>query len=201
MTVLAPIVLASASPRRSRMFQDLGLAFEVVPADIDETMEAGENARSFARRMAEGKGRAVAERLKGLRPLPWIVSADTVVVLGDEVLQKPVDAPDAKKMLGKLRGVTHKVITGWAVGRHGDEFTIRDAETFVTFHELTDTELDDYVATGDGLDKAGAYAIQGIGSFLVDRIDGNYFNVVGLPVSHVVRELKRRGALLRYPTP
>lgn len=183
------------------MFKDLGLEFEVIPADIDETMEDGERPILFARRVAKEKGLAVAKLLEQRNPAPWIVSADTIVVLYDEVLQKPRDKDDARAMLHKLQGRTHNVITAWAVGRNGAKWSINHALTKVTFHDLTDQQIDDYVATGEGMDKAGAYAIQCLGSFLVDHIEGNYFNVVGLPISYVARELLRVGAVERFPNP
>ncbi len=201
MNGMQTIVLASGSPRRRRMFADLQLPFEVIPADIDERMNEDEKPAEFARRAAEEKGRAVAEQLRAAGKEPWIVAADTVVVLGDEVLIKPRDPGDAKAMLQKLSGRTHTVITGWTVGRESQSWRVEHAETSVTFHALTQRQIDDYVATGEGMDKAGAYAIQGIGAFLVDRIEGNYYNVVGLPISHVVRALLRVGAIPTFPMP
>ena len=124
-----------------------------------------------------------------------MVSADTVVVIDGEVLTKPSGRDEAVRMLGRLSGRTHTVITGWAIGRRGERWDARAEETRVTFHRLTDAEIAGYADTGEGADKAGSYAIQGLGSFLVDRIDGDYFNVVGLPISKVVRGLMERGAL------
>ena len=181
------------------MFRDLGLSFEVIPAEIAEDRDEDEAPPLFARRMAEEKGRAVAEELERQGRRPWIVSADTVVVLDGEVLCKPADQNEAREMLGKLSGRTHVVITGWCVGQWGRPFEAEHAETQVTFHRLGAREIDGYVATGEGMDKAGAYAIQKIGAFLVDRIEGNYFNVVGLPISHVVRTLIEVGAIPTFP--
>ncbi len=201
MNALKPIVLASASPRRKRMFEDACIPIEVVPADIDEEMHGDESPDGYARRVAEEKGRAVCARLREEGRTPWIVAADTVVVLDGKVLVKPRDENEALEMLGRLEGRTHTVITGWTVGREGGSWIVEHAETRVTFHELTDEQRRGYVATGEGLDKAGAYAIQDLGAFLVDRIDGNYFNVVGLPISHVVRALLEVGALPMFPLP
>ncbi|MCP4196421.1 MAG: septum formation protein Maf [Proteobacteria bacterium] len=201
MNDLQPIILASASPRRRRMFDDLGLPFEVIPADIDEEMKPTESPEAFVRRAAVEKGKAVAARLRAKGPNRWIVSADTIVVLGERVLCKPTGSVDARRMLSLLSGQTHKVITGWAVGRVEGSWTIKHHETRVTFHQLSQQQIANYVATGEGMDKAGAYAIQGIGTFLVDRIEGSYFNVVGLPISHVVRALIQVGALPTYPMP
>ncbi|MCP4599478.1 MAG: septum formation protein Maf [Proteobacteria bacterium] len=199
MTAYKPIILASASPRRRKMFKDLGLEFEVIPAQIEEQIEPDEKPEAFTRRVAEEKARAVAERLKPEGRNNWIVGADTVVVLDGEVLQKPKSADQAHTMLSKLSGRTHTVVTGWTLGRNSGPWIVEHAETSVTFHKLNIEQIDGYVVTGEGMDKAGAYAIQGIGTFLVDRIDGNYFNVVGLPISHVVQALIQVGALPTFP--
>jgi septum formation protein len=120
-------------------------------------------------------------------------------VLGIEALSKPRDPHDARRMLRLLSGRTHTVVTGWTVGRHEARWIASREATRVTFHPLSDEEIDAYVATGEGLDKAGAYAIQRIGAFLVSAIDGDYFNVVGLPISRVLRALVALGAIERYP--
>jgi septum formation protein len=197
----ADIVLASASARRRRMFEEIGISFEVVPADIDETMVAGEAPDAYALRAAGEKGRAVAEALAARGRTPWIVGADTIVVLGGEVLTKPAGRADAERMLGLLSGREHTVITGWTVGRDGGPWISRRTETRVVFHALTGEQIRGYAATGEGMDKAGAYAIQGIGAFLVERIVGDYFNVVGLPISLVVRALLDLGALPGFLAP
>ena len=194
-----PIVLASASPRRKQLLAALGIAFDVIPSGIDEIRRPGEAPGDFAQRAALEKGIDVRDRLENENRTPWIISADTVVVLDDRVFFKPKTPQEAKEMLTELEGRTHKVITGWAVGKSGVPFRVKETETKVTFHPLSVTEIGHYVATGEGLDKAGAYAIQGIGAYLVDRIEGNYYNVVGLPVSYVVRTLKEVGALPYYP--
>ncbi len=183
------------------MFEDLGLSFEVIPADIDEKRQPSESPEDFVRRAAEEKGRAVAAQLRARGQNRWIVSADTVVVLGEKVLCKPIDREDARRMLSMLSGQTHRVITGWAVGQVEGSWRITYNLTWVTFHPLSGQQIENYVATGEGMDKAGAYAIQGMGTFLVDRIEGSYFNVVGLPISHVVRVLIEVGALPTYPIP
>lgn len=190
------IVLASASPRRRRMFEDLGVHFVVRPSGIDEVVLPGEEPAVFAKRAAAEKAADVSGKIwREENQRPWIVGADTVVVLDGDILFKPKDEDDAVGMLARLSGRTHTVITGWAAGRHDGPWEIACAETQVTFHELTGEEIRGYARTGEGLDKAGAYAIQGLGTYLVDRIEGNYFNVVGLPISHVVRALKGLGAL------
>jgi septum formation protein len=183
------------------MFSDMGIGFEVMPADIDEEAFPGERPVEYAIRAAQEKGLSVATRLVGEGRRPWIVSADTVVVLDSKVLTKPADAGDAAAMLGMLSGRTHVVVTGWAVGRHQGPWISSHCETAVRFHSLTPAQIAGYVATGEGMDKAGAYAIQEIGAFLVDRIDGDYFNVVGLPISRVVRALLELGAIRGFPGP
>lgn len=190
-----PIVLASMSPRRKRIFEEMGIEIEVSPADIDEECDGKIDPVDFAVKTAAKKARTVAERLAEQGRRPWIVAADTIVVVENEVLGKPADAKEAKSMLSRLSGRTHTVITGWTVGVHLGEWVTGHSETAVTFHGLTKAQIEGYVATGEGADKAGAYAVQGIGAFLVDRIDGDYFNVVGLPVSRVVRALIDVGAV------
>ena len=194
-----PIVLASQSPRRRALLEDLGIPFIQMPSNVDESRLDGELPRDFARRAAFEKGEDIRGRLEKEGKSPWIVSADTIVVLGDEVFFKPKNKAEARVMTARLSGRTHTVITGWAVIRSGIAPRVSHTETAVTFHRLTEAQIDGYVETGEGLDKAGAYAVQGIGTFLVEKIDGNYFNVVGLPVSHVVRALLEAGALPRYP--
>ncbi|MBW2278127.1 MAG: septum formation protein Maf [Deltaproteobacteria bacterium] len=193
------IVLASASPRRRKLLADAGIAFEVLPADVDETMLPGEMPDEYALRAAGEKGLSVAARLAREGRRPWILAADTVVVLDGLVLQKPVDDKEAREMLHRLSGRTHTVITGWTLGRHQTKWIARHDSTRVTFHELSDEEIAGYASTGEGRDKAGAYAIQQIGAFLVSRVEGDYFNVVGLPVSRVIRALTEIGAIERYP--
>lgn len=199
MTGADPIVLASASPRRRKMLEEAGIRLEVIPAEVDETALPGETPDDFALRNAGEKALAVAARLAREGRRPWILAADTIVVLGDEVLQKPIDEDDAHQMLRRLSGRTHIVITGWTVGRHEASWIAHRESTRVTFHELGDEEIAGYVATGEGMDKAGAYAIQEIGAFLVSRVEGDYFNVVGLPISRVIRALVEVGALEGYP--
>jgi len=195
------IVLASSSPRRKRMFEEMEIPFEIVPADIDESMLPGETPTEFALRVAGEKGLSVSTRLAREGRTPWIVAADTIVVLGDDVLTKPDDEKDAVRMLGLLSGREHTVITGWVVGRHQGPWVAERTATRVFFHALTDEQIRGYAATGDGMDKAGAYAIQGLGAFLVEKIDGDYFNVVGLPISRVVRALLDAGALAGFLAP
>lgn len=191
------MILASASPRRAELLTAAGIPFEIRPAHIDETMRPGEDARTYAHRLAVEKARAIAAVSDG-RP---VLAADTVVVIGGEVLGKPLDADDAKRMLRLLSGRTHDVLTAVALvsaGSNQQEPRI-DAQiesTAVEFGPLEAAEIDWYVATGEPSDKAGGYAIQGLASRFVTRIEGSYSNVVGLPVALVYAMCTRAGILL-----
>jgi septum formation protein len=174
------IILASNSPRRKELLRQIGLDFRVDPADVDESVLPGESPEGYAVRVALDKARAAAARAgTGI-----VVAADTIVVLDEEILGKPADPGDAERMLKLLSGNVHRVITGLAVmdAATGKALT-RASITRVWFRSLTLPEIISYVATGEPLDKAGAYGIQERGALLVDKIDGCYFNVVGLPLS------------------
>jgi septum formation protein len=174
------LVLASRSPRRAELLEAAGIPFTVRAADVDETALEGESPRDYVLRVAEEKARAVSGDI--------ILAADTTVVLGNEIMGKPKDAADAIRMLRALSGQRHQVITGICLTR-GNEI-IRDIEsTDVWFSPLSDNEIKGYVASGEPMDKAGAYGIQGLASRFIDRIDGSYTNVVGLPVALVYRRL------------
>lgn len=186
------IVLASASPRRQELLRAAGIAFTVQPADIYETPLAGEAARECAERLAREKALFVARD----RPEEWILGADTIVVVDDVILGKPRDTDDALRMLRMLSGKNHEVITGVClVAPAGGEIVTGSETTLVTMCGISDDEIHEYVATGEPMDKAGAYAIQGIASRWIPRIEGDYGNVVGLPVALVYRMLRGRGAL------
>jgi septum formation protein len=180
MTARPPFILASSSPRRRELLRQVGLDFAVDPADVDERMLPGESPEAFAVRVAVNKARAAAGRAgHGI-----VIAADTIVVLGDEVLGKPADPRDAARMLGLLSGKEHRVLTGLAVmDVRSGRMETRLASTKVWFRKLDRREIEAYVATGEPLDKAGAYGIQEKGSLLVQRIEGCYFNVVGLPLA------------------
>ncbi|MGH9942591.1 MAG: Maf family protein [Pyrinomonadaceae bacterium] len=187
---IEPLVLASASPRRAEILRAVGWPFEVAPAEIDETVRPGERAEDYVERLAREKAEAVARtRLLGLT-----LGADTtVVVAGGEMLGKPRDADDARRMLGLLSGRWHEVLTGLALVRAEDaerQRRVTHARSRVHFREMTGAEIDWYVSTGEPTDKAGAYAIQGRGALFIDRIEGDYWNIVGLPVSLVYRLMK-----------
>jgi len=176
-------VLASKSPRRAEILRAAGLPFVVRPADVHEQRRGGESPSEYARRLAFDKAVAV-ESAAG----ETVLGADTIVVVEDVVLEKPNDARDARRMLALLSGRSHDVITGICL-RRGPDCVVDSATTRVVFSQLTVEEIDTYVASGEPMDKAGAYAIQGLASKFIERIDGDYFNVVGLPVSLVYRYL------------
>jgi septum formation protein len=185
---MPPIVLASASPRRSQLLRDLGVAFTVTPSSAVEpppTDSDRENPGHYVETLAQLK--AQSEDLDSL-----IIAADTVVVLGNEILGKPTDALQAQNMLRRLRGQTHAVYTGLCV-RQGSESVVSHVVTGVTFGEFSDEFIVRYVATGEPMDKAGAYAAQGKGTLLIAKIEGDYFNVVGLPLFELARVLRQFG--------
>jgi septum formation protein len=184
------LVLASASPRRQELLRNAGISFTVQPADVDETPLPGELPRECAERLARDKALAVWR----LRPQDVVLGADTIVVVDEAILGKPIDPADAARMLRQLSGRVHRVITGVCVveaAGTGENRELRTASetTLVTMNDLSDDEIRDYVATGEPMDKAGAYAIQGMASRWIPRIEGDYSNVVGLPVALVYRML------------
>src|SRR5918911_2749517 len=173
------LVLASSSPRRAEILRAVGWPFEAEAADVDESLRAGERAVRYVERLAREKAETVAaRRLFGL-----VLGADTTVVVDGEVLGKPRDEAEARRMLRRLRGRWHEVLTGVALVRAETRQSVTAHErTRVRFAPMTDAELDWYVATGEPADKAGAYAVQGQGALFIEAIDGDYWNVVGLPV-------------------
>ena len=176
---LPKIVLASASPRRAEILRTVNWPFEVLPLDIDETRESGEDAASYVQRLALAKAEAAAVR----HPGSLIVGADTTVVIGTQILEKPLDYDDARRMLRQLNGQWHQVLTGVTlIDTTTAETKVTCATTQVKFARMSQEEIDWYVSTGEPMGKAGAYAIQGLGSRFVEGIRGDYFNVVGLPV-------------------
>lgn len=177
-------MLASRSPRRAEILRQAGIPFTVRTAEIDETPREHEKPEDYVRRLAEEKALAV-----DAAPGEIILAADTTVVIDGEILGKPADAADARRMLALLSGRRHEVLTGVALRR--DTQLVRDwAATEVWFAVMSEAEIADYVASGEPMDKAGAYAIQGLASKFIDKIEGCYFNVVGLPIALVHRRLK-----------
>jgi septum formation protein len=177
------LILASGSPRRRELLAQAGFTFEVIPTDVPELRKPNEDPIRFVTRLAREKAEAVAAT-HAIGPDTLVLGADTIVVVDEQVLGKPQDAADAGRMLRLLSGQTHQVITGVCLAR-GRERQRAAEVTFVRFVTLSDQEIDDYIATGEPLDKAGAYAIQGRAGRWVPRIHGCYFNVVGLPLALV----------------
>jgi septum formation protein len=178
------LVLASGSPRRRQLLEMLGIPIEVRPSHIPEVRAAGESPRSYAERLAREKAASVPGRL--------VLGADTTVVVDGEMLEKPADAADALRMLRRLQGRRHEVITAVAMSSPEGLLAATDV-TAVTFRPADDDFLRAYIATGEPMDKAGAYGIQGYGAALVERIDGDFFGVMGLPVRLVLDLLARAG--------
>jgi len=183
------LVLASNSPRRRQILTDAGIPFIVRAPDILEERSQDETAIQYVRRLAQQKAWAI-----DANPAEVVLAADTVVVVDAQVLEKPRDASDAARMLRMLSGRVHEVLTGVCL-RTSSQMIVDTAVTEVHFSNLSEEEISDYVRSGEPMDKAGAYAIQGLASKFIDRIDGCYFNVVGLPVALVYQHLKALGAL------
>jgi septum formation protein len=188
------IVLASSSPRRAEILRDAGIAFETYPTEIDETAFPREPAQAMVARLAEAKARAAAAQMDaGMREC-IIVGADTTVELDGEILGKPRDSAHAREMLARVSGRTHHVLTGIFLLRLPGNATRATVEkSAVTFAPLGEKEIDDYVASGEPLGKAGAYAIQGLAGRYIPRIEGCYFNVVGLPLARLYALLRELG--------
>ena len=187
-----PFILASTSPRRSELLKQVGLDFRVVPSGIEEDSVKGESPRTHVLRLAEKK----AHRVGSEYPDHWVIAADTIVYVDHSILGKPKNQEEAKKMLRRLSGKEHRVLTGFSVQHlqkgKGDRSAVKTA---VKVKRLTRSEMEWYVQTGEPLDKAGGYAIQGIGSFMIESIRGSYTNVVGLPLCELIEMLNRLGAL------
>jgi len=187
------LILASHSPRRQDLLKQVGLEFEVVPSGVVENFVQAESPRQHVIRLAEAKAREVASKHSNC----WVVAADTVVYIDDSILGKPKDRKGAAEMLRRLSGREHLVLTGFSVlhleGGKGEQDAV---ETVVRMKPLTSAEMDWYVKTGEPFDKAGGYAIQGIGSYMIQSIQGSYTNVVGLPLCELIQMLSRLGAIV-----
>lgn len=183
------LVLASASPRRREMLARLGLEFRLAPAEIDESLVPGEEAASAAQRLAAAKAAAVAAA-----PHEAVLAADTLVVLGEEIMGKPRGPEEAARMLQRLSGAEHLVLTGYCL-RNGSGREVGLGRSRVTFRNLSPGEIAAYVASGEPLDKAGAYAVQGLGAALVKGVSGSYTNVVGLPLAAVIELMLAKGLI------
>jgi septum formation protein len=184
-----PLVLASGSPRRAQLLAMLGLTFEVIEPNIDETWREGEPPALHVERLAREK----AQRVAALRPDALVIACDTIVVVDGELLGKPRDAAEAVEMLMRLRGREHRVETGIAIAAPGNRMESSVEGAVVRFRHFDRVTAEEYVATGEPLDKAGAYAIQGLGAALVDLIEGDFFAVMGLPVSRMISLLRALG--------
>jgi septum formation protein len=188
------LVLASASPRRRELLASVGLNFSVVASDAPEEETPGETPQEHVIRLSKEKARQVA----GSPEVPgrWFIGSDTIVLRDEAILGKPKDAEDASAMLASLSGRSHRVLSGYAVFDRQTGATVAGAvSTAVRFKELTEAEIAGYIATGEPFDKAGSYAIQGIGVFMVLAIEGSYTNVVGLPLCEVIEVLESLGAI------
>jgi septum formation protein len=195
-----PLVLGSASPRRRDILSGLGIAIRVAPADIPEHLQEGEDALGYVSRIVQEKLAAVAARLDA--PLSGVLVADTIVVIDGSVLGKPVDVADAERLLRRIAGKTHTVYTRYAISLPDSPAVAavaRTVATEVSLRAASPEELARYAASGEGLDKAGAYAAQGLGAFLIERIVGSYSNVVGLPACEVVLDLRALGLIEHFP--
>jgi septum formation protein len=186
------LILASASPRRAEVLRDAGFDFEIQPANVDESRLPAENAEAYVRRVSAAKANAVAQaNLRDGTPA-IVIAADTIVLAGQQILPKPRDAEDARRMLRLLSAATHEVLTGLFVIRAYDGISFAHVErTRVEFTRLSDTDIDSYIQSREPFDKAGAYGIQGIGGRFVRRIEGCYFNVMGLPLSRLWEILRQ----------
>ena len=185
------LILASASPRRQHLLHGAGISFRVIPSDVEECLINGESPEDHVQRLALAKATEVAQRRPGI----WVLGADTIVVIDQKILGKPSDVAEAKAMLASLASRTHEVFTGYALvnsGFSGNE-RVRSVRSQVRIRDLSTEEIAGYVATGEPMDKAGSYAVQGIGSGIVEAISGSYTNVVGLPLCEVLRDLKELG--------
>ena len=212
---LAPLTLASASPRRKELLERAGFAVKVVVPDVDEEPVAGETPVDYTKRLARTKVIAAVRRIESTmlpkepvgpprgffqptrndEPLRWVLAADTVVAVDDVLLGKPVDLNEARDMLIRLSGREHWVITGFALyDMRREREGLQAVATAVRFKRLSRQEIEQYLSTGESMDKAGAYAIQGIGAYLVESIRGSYTNVVGLPLCQVVEMMEEMGA-------
>ncbi|MDJ0988628.1 MAG: Maf family protein [Desulfobacterales bacterium] len=186
------LILASQSPRRKYLLEQAGLTFRVIPSRIDESVLPLSAPADYVRQLAEAKAGDVASSYRD----SWVLGADTIVAVEDRLLGKPASPRDAREMLRRLSGKTHQVYTGFCLVQHGRSRCLADTvRTDVVFKTLTDREIEWYIHTGEPFDKAGAYAIQGLGTFLVRRINGSYTNVVGLPVCEVLEILLREGVM------
>ncbi len=192
LTTTGRFILASASPRRIELLGLLGLSFDVMPSHVNEAFVKGETPRDHVLRLSEEK----VQTASALHPEAWVMGADTIVVINGVVLGKPRLPDEARDMLGKLSGQIHTVFTGFTVVKKNAGILVRDAiESSVLFREIPEDEMTWYIQSHEPYDKAGGYAVQGMGAFFIKEIHGSYTNVMGLPLCEVVDVLKRIGAI------
>ncbi len=190
-----PLILASSSPRRRELLSSLKIPFLVIPSNVEEK-KGKDDPERFAKENALIKAKDVSFRIKDR----WILGADTIVVLGRRIIGKPKDREDAKRMLRQLSGKNHTVITAFCIiDPEGEVAHLETVKTEVWIKELTEEEIEGYLETGEPFDKAGSYAAQGIGAFMIKKIRGSYTNVVGLPLSELIDALKKVGAIKKFP--
>lgn len=191
------LILASKSPRRRYLLKQAGIEFTVIPSSFDEsTIQETKPPEEYVRILSEAKADAVARQY----PESWVIGSDTIVVVADRILGKPASRADARDMLHLLNGRVHRVLTGFSLRRlAGNRSHSQVVSTDVCFKQMTDDEIEWYVHTGEPYDKAGAYAAQGLGAFMIRYIHGSYSNVVGLPVCEVVESLVREGIVAFRP--
>ncbi|MDH3799850.1 MAG: Maf family protein [Desulfobacterales bacterium] len=191
------LILASKSPRRSELLEQAGLTFSVIPSDVDESKVAVSNPDSYVISLAESKALDISQK----HPAAWVIGADTIVLIDHKILGKPASRNEAHDMLQRLSDKTHQVLTGYCICcKKKNRFFSETVKTDVRFKKLNDAEIKWYIQTGEPFDKAGAYAIQGIGTFLVKSINGSYTNVVGLPVCEVIEFLLKERVIGLNPT-
>jgi septum formation protein len=195
MPAVPRIVLASQSPRRRDLLALIGIPHTVRPADIDESVLPGEHPLQYVERLA----RAKADRIVSFEPEALVIAADTIVVIDDRILNKPTDRSDARQMLGTLQGRTHQVYTAVCVA-WGPRMAAAIEPVAVRFRPLSGVEIEAYIATGEPMDKAGAYGIQGYGATIVDRVEGDFFAVMGLPLVRLVALLREVGLAYEFGT-
>lgn len=183
-------ILASASPRRRELLASIGVEFDVLPSDVPEVHREGEAPEEYVARLSRDKAGTLASR----HPERWVIAADTTVLLGEQLLEKPVDEADAERMLGTIAGRTHVVYTGVTLEHAGSGYRdTRVAESEVRMLPLSRAEIAWYVRTGEPMDKAGAYAVQGIGAMFIESVHGSYTNVVGLPLATLFQMMRKAG--------
>jgi septum formation protein len=187
------LILASASPRRAELLKFAGLTFEIMPSRIDESLAASESPEEHVLRLSREKAQAVGDQY----PEACVLGADTIVLIEENILGKPADPSEARQMLKRLSGCIHEVYTGFTIMNKTDQVMISQAvKSRVTFRDIPDEEIAWYVSTREPYDKAGAYAVQGLGAFFIREIHGSYTNVMGLPLCEVVDVLKKENFLI-----